>query len=242
MGCTGTTPSAVRLAHRSQARSAAGPWLPSYRGTYDVWTHRDGRGKVELPRASLQTALGGWSPWRQSPCRDGPGGEAHGRQERRRSGSRRKGIGGRPARGCTQRGAGRPQWLREDDAGRGARPGDRGGEPRRARGRRRDRLRPRRDRAPSATLGTALAGTGGVGRNQDQSTGHPRVRRLRGGTQGRSAGSGRGPLRRLGGRRRRRRHPDGLGGVRGGRHAACGRRHAPGGGTGRLRGDDRDVP
>ena len=102
-----------------------------------------------------------------------------------------------------------------------------------------DRLRPRRDRAPPAALRTAVAGPDRLGRLQDQPTGHPRIRRLRRRTQGRSASGGRGPVRRLGGGRHGRLHPDALGGVRGRRHAAGDRGHAPRGGPRRLRRDDR---
>ena len=72
-------------------------------------------------------------------------------------------------------------------------------------------------------------------RGQGQLPGHARVRRLRRRPAGRAAGRGRRAVRDLGGRRRRRRHADALGGVRGGRDASRGRRHPAGPPARRLR-------
>ena len=98
----------------------------------------------------------------------------------------------------TERGAGRPQRIGQDDPGRGPRADRGSGQPGGPGRGRRHRLRLRRDRAPAAALRTALPGPRRMGRVQDQSPGHPRIRRLRRGTQGRSASRGRGPFRRLG--------------------------------------------
>ena len=61
--------------------------------------------------------------------------------------------------------------------------------------------------------------------HQGQPARHPRLRRLRRRPAGRAARRRRGPVRRLRGRRHRRLHPDALGGVRRGRHAARRRHH-----------------
>lgn len=169
------------------------------------------------------------------------GRQGHGRQGERTPRSRRQGYSGRPPRVRTECGVGRPQRIRQDDIG-GSPRADRGGsESGGPGGGRHRRLRLRRDRAPAAALGAALPGTRRLGRIQDQYPRHPRIRRLRRGTQGRSAGSGRGPFRRLGLGRGGRLDPDGVGGVRGGRHAARHRDHPPRIGARRLRRDDPEL-
>lgn len=164
------------------------------------------------------------------------------------TGAMRQSSNGRPALLHTECGAGRPQRLRQDDPRRSPRTDRRSGQPGLPGRRRRDDLRLRRDRTPPATLRTALRGPRRMGRVQDQSVGHPRIRRLRRGTQGRSASSGRGPLRCLGGpggRRRGGHHPRRVGGVRRRRHAARDRRHPPRHRAHLLRRDDpglwRDI-
>ena len=65
----------------------------------------------------------------------------------------------------------------------------------------------RRGRAPPAALGLARARPARARRHQGQPARHPRLRRLRRRPAGRPARRGRGPVRRLGGRRHRRRDP-----------------------------------
>ena len=178
-----------------------------------------------------------------SPC-DRPGGKDHGRQDEHPLRGRRKGPDGRPALVREERGAGRPLRVRENHARRGSRPHGGGAEPGGAGRGRCHGLRLRRDRAPAGPLRAALTRSAGMGRIQDQSAGHPRLRGLRRGTQGRSASGGRGPFHCLGcpgagggGRG----HPGRVGGMRGGRHAEGDRRHPSRHGAHRLRRDDQGL-
>ncbi len=176
------------------------------------------------------------------PAAIDPGGGRHGRQDEHTDRGRGQGTGGRPSRFHTERGPGRPQRLGEDDAGGCPGPGVGRGQPRGAGRGRRQPLRLRGGGAPATAFGAVVAGPRGVGRRQDQPVGHTGLRRLRRGAEGRSAGGGRGPLRRLGRRRTGRLDPAGVGGVRGGRHAARPGHHPFGGVPRGLRRDDRGLP
>ena len=226
----------MRQIRRMRPQPAAGGAIASA-----VWTHRDGSGKLEEPRASSEPPPHAARHARAHSDLTVHGRQGHGRQGERTPRSRRQGNGGRPPRVRTECGAGRPLRIGQDDIGGSSRADGGSGEPGGPRGGRRHRLRLRRDRAPAATLGAALPGARRMGRHQDQPSGHPRIRRLRRGTQGRSASRGRGPFRRLGLGRRGRLDPHGVGGVRGRRHAAGDRDHAPGVRPGGLRGDDADL-
>ena len=102
--------------------------------------------------------------------------------------------------------------------------------------------RPRERRAPAGSLGLPGRRLDRPRRRQDQPGRHPRARRLRRGGARRPAGGRCRPVRGLRGGRRRRCHPDALGGVRGRRDAARSgaQPHRPA--TGRRRGGPGDLP
>ena len=156
--------SGTRTARVTRRRPGSRPRIAS-----DVWTHRDGSGKLERHRGRRRSrhrtpGLRRARAPQSDPHRDDREARHMGDKANAHPGAAGRATAADQPRVRTECGAGRPQRIGKDDAGRGPRADRGSGQPGGPGRGRRHRLRLRRDRAPAATLRTALPGPRRMGR------------------------------------------------------------------------------